>query len=357
VKALFLTKGDLKEAGSRCRVYQYLPYLQSRGLECTAAPPGTLSDRPIARLLAARRSDLVMIQKRLFSRQAVRWLRRANPRLIYDFDDAIFLDRHLRSDAQQAVRKKRLDAALQASRLVIAGNAYLADYARPLAREVVAIPTPVDTDRLRPAPRPPLDSARHGPARLGRGDPELVEGPPNERVVIGWIGNRDNLEYFEEIAAPLRKLLRDHHDVELRIVCDAPLDLPALRSTLVQWDLNTEAAELQRFDIGIMPLPDNPFTRGKCGFKALEYMAAGAAVVCSPVGVNAEIIADGENGLLAASARGWLEALHALVDRPSLRARLAAAGRRTVEERYSLSVWAPRFEEALREVAQSSSPR
>jgi len=325
VKALFLTKTDDSQAGSRCRVYQYLPHLESRGLSCTVAPPGGLADRSLGRLLAARRADLLFVQKRLFAPQAVRWLRRANPRLVFDFDDAIFVSRPSSDDPGQAIRTRRLDAVLRASLLVIAGNAYLADYAARFAREVAVIPTPVDTDRLRPAPRRPDD--RH--------------------VVIGWIGTADNLAYFDDIAEALRRVLRDHRGVELRIVCDKPLELPALRSTFDPWRLDSEVAQLQRFDIGIMPLPDNRYTRGKCGLKALEYMAAGAAVVCSPVGVNLEIVRDGDNGLLAASPGGWLEALHALIDRPALRARLARAARRTVEERYSLALWAPRFEQAL----------
>jgi glycosyltransferase involved in cell wall biosynthesis len=288
----------------------------------------------------ARRFDLVFIQKEVFPfgmERLVDWL---GLRVVYDFDDAIQLRSDLRAPrgrvlswlADALVRRDRaLPALLQRSAVVIAGNPVLADFARRHNPDVRVIPTAIDTDRYT--------------ARTASSD---------GRLRIGWFGAPAATAYLEPLRPALQRLA-ERFDFELSVLGAERFACPDVPVRCRPWRpyerLAEEVADLQRFDIGIMPLPDDAFAAGKCALKAIQYMACGIPVVASPVGVAAEVITDGECGFLARTSEEWADRLGRLLADASLRERLGHAGRRRVVEHYSLHAVFPRLLAALAEAA------
>ena len=248
---------------------------------------------------------------------------------VYDFDDAIYLP--ATSAANASLRF--LKSASKASTLcrlaahVTVGNSHLANYAKLHARAVTTIPSTIDTTSYVPGPR-------------------RTSAVP----VIGWTGSATTLPYLEEILPALRTLCSSF-DFELRVI-GGRLSDGGLRVTCVPWSADSEVEDLRAIDIGLMPLPDDEWTRGKCGMKALQYMGLAIPAVVSPVGANAEIIRDGHNGFHARTHEDWVARLASLIRDPFLRMRLGAAGRETVEKEYSAAVHAPRLAGILRALAK-----
>jgi hypothetical protein len=356
IRAAFFVESDAIEGSSPAayyRVHQYLPFLAANGVAATvlpSRPPKYVSYehlpalmRPVAfradfaaRFLRraaevprALTQDLVLIQRELFSigpPVLERMLRRLNRVIVFDFDDAIWLA------SPGALRRVRDILAL--SRQVIAGNTYLAEFAARHNPNVTILPTSIDTDIY--APR--------------------TAAPAGDTLTVGWIGTPGNFEHLGMVLDPLREILARKRHVRFKVVSREPFRAPATVPTLFEpWERAREVRAVQGFDIGIMPLVDTPFTRGKCGGKALVCMSCGVPVVASPVGANSDIIQDGENGLLARTTGEWLEKLGALIDDAELRARLGGEGRRTIERRYSTAVNAPRLLAILRGAVDSSS--
>lgn len=264
--------------------------------------------------------DVLYVQKRLFPIPVLRLIQRLNPHIVFDLDDAIYLHPAL---------QPRVDAMLRTASIVVAGNEWLATYARQFNEQVVIIPTVVDTDLCRPP-----SGARH---------------PGDDRVVIGWIGlnpNRGDL-------APMRPVFdwlgeRYGERVVLWIVSSQPLEMETqLRLEFIPWTLEGSQAALQQFDIGIMPLEDTEWNRGKCGLKLIQYMAVGAAPVASPVGVNPEIIRDEETGYLATTTEEWQKRLARLIEDETLRLEIGYAARQRIEHYYSLKAILPLLIEVL----------
>ena len=341
----------------RFRLEQWAPYCAVRGVEIDFLPfadpqlmrmlyrPGHLLGkaagvataffRRIADVARVGRYDVVVVHRAVcLAGPAVfeRVLPLFRRPVIFDFDDAIF---HLDTSAENRrfgwmKFPGKTSALCRLSTHVTAGNQYLAAYARARNRRVTVVPSSVDTDRFRP----------------------LLRAPKN-RVTVGWTGSSTS-QYHLEAFAPVLATLCRQYDIEVRVHSNRPPDLPGVPATWRPWSEATEPEELGAFDIGIMPLPDTEWALGKCAMKVLLYMAMGVPVVCSPVGANAEIIRDGENGLLAGTAEAWHACLGALIEAPPLRDRLGAAGRRTVEERFSMKRSADRFAEVVRITLQGS---
>jgi glycosyltransferase involved in cell wall biosynthesis len=251
------------------------------------------------------------------------WLRRP---LVFDVDDAIWLLPPAGADAAKRTAER--------AAVVIAGNAYIADWFSAFSREVRIVPTAVDTERFCP---------RHG------GDPDR-EGT----FVVGWTGTSSNLAYLEAIKAPLRRFLADHADSLLLVMSDRPprfADLDAARIRYERWTVAGEVQAIRRMDVGLMPLPDNEWTRGKCSFKMLLYMACGIPVVASPVGMNREILEKCEAGLASATEDDWYEALASLHADRSQADRLGKIGRALVEREFSQVVITERLAGIFRGVA------
>jgi glycosyltransferase involved in cell wall biosynthesis len=337
VKVLLLPAGGPGVASSRFRVYQYVAALRSAGFRVDLLPgPGPGAPLPARYLLrvlrAAATSDVVIVQKRPLGR-AFLALRAVNPRVIYDVDDALWVPPPGGIDASTLDRARRgIARAMRLSRAVIAGNPWLAAYAARHARRVRVIETPIDTDLYRPRPI------------------RAAGGP----VVLGWIGHPDNLRYLELVAPALTRVGRRLGPrVELVVVSSRPpAPPPGLATRYQPWTLESEVEALQQFDVGLMPLADDEWCRGKCMFKAIQYMAVGTPAVCSPVGMPRDEIADGVDGFLAATEDEWVDALDRLACDPGLRARAGEAARRTAVTRFSLDAAVPRLVQAIEEAAR-----
>jgi glycosyltransferase involved in cell wall biosynthesis len=352
LRILLLTRYTARGASSRVRFYQYLPALERHGIQTTIAP--LLPDAYLAslydgrrqnplpllaafgsRVAAARRGrnfDLVWIES-----EALPWLPAFLERLalphsvptVVDFDDAIFhrYDQHPRA-VVRAVLGRKVDLGMRQATLVLAGNEYIAARARQAgAKRVEVLPSAVDTELLRP-----------------------TSPPDRPGVRVGWIGTPLTAAFLE----PLRDVLgrvAARLPMEVVLIGARPGMFEDLGATVLPWRQDSEVDDLNRFDVGIMPVPDRPFERGKCGYKILQYMACGRAVIASPVGVNTQIVEHGVNGLLASSDRDWEEALLRLGSEPQTRVSFGLAGRRTVVDGYSTAVVIPRLVRLLEEVA------
>jgi glycosyltransferase involved in cell wall biosynthesis len=336
-----------------------MPYLKSVGIEVTlnslftpeffrlVYKPGHylrkavsfagLSIKRLDALREARDYDLILIYREMFPIGPALIERlitaRGRPPVVFDFDDAIFLPSV--SDANRLIlalkQPQKVASIIRHSDHVITGNEYLADYARRFNPAVTMIPTCVDTDRFAPATA-------------------AASAQPREPVV-GWIGSPTTASYIRGLAGVLRRV-HEQHPFVLRVSgAGEALAIPGVSVDNRTWSLAGEVELFNTCDVGVYPLADDEWSKGKCGFKAIEFMACGVPVVAAAVGVNREIVQDGVNGFLAATPDEWVNKLGRLLAEPELRQRFAAAGRRTVEERYSLRVNAPKLAATLRTVA------
>ena len=312
-RLLFLGYG-LDGASWRFRVAQYLPHLRARGIEVqTADLHGPLRQR-LRALRAAADCDAVCVHRALLSPIERRWLRRVAPHYVFDFDDAIMLRDSTAPRFDSWQRRRRFAGMVRGAGTVVAGNAYLADWARRYRADVTIIPTAVD---LAEHPAHPHDN-----------------GAP----IIGWIGTASNLMYLRAIVPALTRLCSQRPEVRIKVVSDGVFAAPGLPLLATPWSRRDEAADLHSFRVGIMPLPDDPWTRGKCAVKILQYFAAGVPVVCSPVGVNVDVVEDGRSGYFAGGLDEWVARLDQLLADAALRRRFAEHGRALVERRFSVDV-------------------
>jgi glycosyltransferase involved in cell wall biosynthesis len=275
-------------------------------------------------LRSATGYDSVCIHRVFLSPLERRWLRRAACNYIFDFDDAIMFrdSSHRRFDSWQ--RRRRFRRMVVGARHVIAGNSYLADWASRSGGRVTVIPTAVDLSTY-PERRP----------------------EPSREPVIGWIGTRINLMYLRTIGTALTRLAHKRPDVKLKVVSDGFFDVAAMPVTNKRWSLADEVDDIASFHVGIMPLPDDPWTRGKCAVKILQYFAAAVPVVCSPVGANLEVVEHGRSGYFAATEDEWLARLDELLGNAQRRKQFGQAGRDIVQRRYSIESNVDRFLKAL----------
>lgn len=357
MRVLYLGRYGRLGASSRVRAYQYLPYLREAGLEVTLAP--LLPDaylaalyagkryspfavlaaygRRVATLLRRQRFDVLWLEYEAFP-WLPDWLEAlalagGTPYLV-DYDDAIFhrYDLHPHGWVRRWLGNK-IDGVMRRAAVVTCGNDYLATRAQQAgARRVEILPTVVDLVRY-----PLRERSR--------------ETQRNDVPVIGWIGSPATSHYLEQVRQPLTVACHGGK-ARVRLVGARDPQWPDVPYEVLPWSEDDEAATLDTLDIGIMPLADTPWERGKCGYKLIQYMACGKPVVTSPVGVNRQIVSDGFNGFLAESTGQWVEALTRLRDDADLRQRLGAAGRARVEQTYAVQVTAPRLANLLRMAAE-----
>jgi glycosyltransferase involved in cell wall biosynthesis len=330
VRLLFLTSGR-RTPSTRFRMLAFVGPLRSAGHACTVAHSfpekynyfpwlGFRASQRLKRLVRyihlwmARmvRYDAVVIERELFDDgtwETEAKFRRAVPVFVLDIDDAVFLK-----------FPAKFDRLREMADLVIAGNKMLEQWATAAGCRVAVIPTCIDTDAYQP---------------------NKVAKPEPYRPVIGWMGTSGNMVYLPVIADALCRLACTH-EFEFRVISDRSaalhsLDLKNVHVQFKPWSAATELADLQRFDIGVMPLIDEPWSRYKCGAKLLQYMSCGIPGVASPVGVNCEIITQGVNGFLASTSGQWEAILGSLLEDAALRIRIGDQGRRTVEQSYSIA--------------------
>lgn len=333
--------------GLRFRIEQYLPLLQAAGYDIGwvsfFAPhryeafrsPHASTLRKGTLFLQATLTAFAALRKRtayqgvFLYREASLWgtpflekLWTAGQPYILDFDDAIWL-----LDTSEANRAfawlknpRKTEVLLRRARVVTVCNAFLAAYARQFASDVRIIPTTIDTDLYQPRPKP--------------------ERP---YVVIGWSGSFTTLKHLRTIEGVLEHLYQRYKEkVRFRFI-GAPQYRPPFPAEVLPWRAETEVADLSEIDIGVMPLPADDWSRGKCALKALQYMALGIPAVVSPVGMNTTVIQDGQNGLWADTPEAWIDKLSYLIEHPEERERLGSAGRKTVEREYSVRANFPKY--------------
>ncbi len=348
MKILFLTFGSEMVASSRTRVFQYLPFFKNNKIDYRVVPyhsglachlgslqPKNLVNKLVRKvlyqvveiydlffqrlwfLILANYYDLIFIQKALLPICLVKFLKKRK-KIIFDFDDAIY--------ANPAYNRKRFDTQISLYDLVVLENVYTKQYVNEHGNKNVTMITG------------PIDCKRYYPEnRIGK-----------DGIVIGWIGNPTTEKYLNILKDIFKKLSVMYENLTFELIGAQRINFQGVSLKLKQWSLATEVANLQNFDIGIMPLPDNKWTRGKGGYKLLQYMAVGVPSVVSPVGINREIINEGINGFLVNSEREWIEKLSLLIENRELRLRMGREARRMAEEVYSYRVNAPKLISALR---------
>lgn len=345
--------------GQRFRIEQWEPLLNESGVEITYSPFETPELREVLyqkgnaltkvkavnQNIAKRRQTIRSVADHdlvyVFREAALlgpawfeRRIARSGVPMVFDFDDAVFVAYKSPSNGYLSYLKfpGKTATICRLSAHVMAGNQYLADYALKQNQNVTIIPTTIDTDSYLPAPR---------------------DAEPGS-ITIGWSGSFSTVQHLDTIREVLQELARSEK-FKLRVIGTPNYELSGVDVEALQWRSETEIEDLQKIDIGLMPLPDEDWSRGKCGLKALQYMALGIPTICSPVGVNSTIIQDGENGFLADRKDEWIAKLKELIHSAELRRRLGDAGRLTVEKGYSARSQAPRVLEVFESVVRGRS--
>jgi glycosyltransferase involved in cell wall biosynthesis len=343
--------------GQRYRLEQWEPLLRQRGVEITYEPfenedlhrllyqTGKMSQklahvsRRFARRFSAIRSahqyDAVYVfrEAALLGPPIFEWLiKRARVPMVFDFDDAIFVSYRSPSNGYLSYLKfaAKTKTICRLASHVMVGNPYLAEYARQFNPHVTMIPTTIDTQKY-----------------------EVRRNQPSDVPIIGWTGSFSTVQHLDTLAGALQGLAR-HERFRLRVIGTPEYRLEGVEIEAIAWRSETEVDDLRPIDVGIMPLPNDAWSKGKCGLKALQFMALGIPTICSPVGVNTDIIQDGKNGFIADTEEEWIEKLRLLLRSPELREQIGLAGRATVEQRYSAIAQAPRVYEVLEAVANGA---
>jgi len=316
----------------RYRLAAFRTHLAAAGhtLELNVIPKGWIGRLSLGRTDA----DAVIVQRKLLPRLPLSLLRRRASRLVFDFDDAVWLrDSYSAKGFDDPRRSSRFRRLMSMCDLVVAGNQYLAEEARRFATRVVVVPTCVDTDRL----------------------PVRRESGIQDRLQLVWVGSSSTLRGLEHFTPTLSAIGRAVPGVRLKLICDRFIEIPDLPVDRCVWSEASEADEIAAADVGIGWVPDDPWSRGKCGLKVLQYQAAGLPVVANPVGVQADFVVNGRTGFRANGAEEWVNAIRELNASPSLRASLGAAGREQVERQYSVAAGAGRWLAALQTLARRAA--
>ena len=273
----------------------------------------------------AKKYDLVFVQRECFMLGTAFFERRMakKTKLIYDFDDAIWL--HAVSDGNRALGflkdASKTSRLIKCADLVFAGNQYLADYAKQYNSAVELIPTTVDSDKF-----------------------SRQNYPKNNKICIGWSGSFSTIPHFESAIQALLEIKAKYGDrVYFKVIGDPNYENEALGIKGIPWTAEDEVWQLSEIDIGIMPLPDDKWTRGKCGLKGLSYMSLGIPTIMSPVGVNSEIIEDAKNGFLANLPSEWVQKISILVENENLRKEMGERGKTTIIEKFSVHAQKARY--------------
>jgi len=355
LKILLLTRYDQSGPSSRYRFYQFFPFLEKENIEITVSPlfnekyienlfsgkknrklfnPIVAHIKRTAKLIFDQNYDLIWMEK-----EALPWVpafmetgfyRKSVPYVI-DYDDAVFhrYDQHS-NPLIRSFFSRKIEKVMARSSVVVAGNRYIADYAfKAGAPKVEILPTVVDMSKY-----------------------QVKETFYSSVFTIGWIGSPSTSRHIAVVAEALKNF-RQKNNVEFKAMGAIQKDLDEVSGKLIPWNAETETKELTRFDVGIMPLPDTPWERGKCGFKLIQYMAAGLPVIASPVGVNSEIVDHGVNGFLARDVHEWMKYFEILRYDPDLGRKMGARGRNKIQEKYSLDIIAPQLISIFEEATQA----
>lgn len=358
MRVLMVLPHPIEGPSSRFRAYQFIPYLEASGIEVTVRPflssklmPQLYAGASLSRKLAytaygsvqrladvvrASQYDVVYVLREAFPfgpPVIESLLQAAAGRLVFDFDDAIYTRSLAYENPLDKLRDwNKTGKIIKRATKVIAGSRYLADYARRFNTDeaVQVIPTVVDPQQYLPAPN-----------RMLRSD-----------ITVGWIGTPRGSGYLKDLKPAFRNLRENCPQARFVFVGAEKFDPEGLPIEFRSWSLEREPADVASFDIGIMPLTDDEETRGKCGFKLIQYMSAAVVPVCSPVGANVDIVQNGVNGHYAVSIDDWSDALVALARNSAMRREMGDLGRQTIVNRFSTEYAAPLLRDVLLEAGK-----
>lgn len=372
---LFLVEGDPKKGlspATRFRVHQYVHYLEENGFQCKISPSSPykyftahfrfrefkrkfphlailwakvcltiMIINRIRDILISRGFDIVFLQRDLLPIPNLlleKCIKRFNPRIIFDFDDAIFFKPSWsKANPEETLfdyhMERKVSHIISLSSWVIAANDYLGNFARSLNPKVSVILTPIDINKYFPYP----------------------SKKKNSGITVGWVGTSGNLYYLNNLTSVFKELFKEFKELRLKVICDFVIaeEYPILMLPQVifkDWSLDEELQNLHSIDIGIMPLANDEWTKGKAGFKIIQYMALGIPVVASPVGFNQELINDSVNGFLANTSQEWVKKLSLLVKNEKLRQKMGNVGRKFVERNCSIEATYPKLVKVFEEI-------
>lgn len=317
MKLLILIQG-FGVAASRYRILQFLPHLESHGIESTVMefPDGFAEHVKLLKLLPD--FDCVFMQRKRFHGIYLHLFRKRARRIVFDLDDALMYKNSLSASAYSRTRERRFAAMIRVTDAVIAGNSFLVEKTLPYNQHVTMIPTCI-----------PLN-------RYSLKNYEISESGP---ITLGWIGDHGSIHYLQKLAPVLDRLAEMYPGrLQLKVICDTFIKCEVMPVVETKWSSESEVSELKSFDIGLMPLVDDPWSKGKCGLKILQYFGVGVPAICTPVGVNRDIVIPGYNGFWAANDEEWLQYLAVLIDDCNKRREFGLNGRHTLECGYTLEV-------------------
>jgi len=332
MKILFLVQ-DLDVAASRYRVLQYLPYLKEHGVQATVLPFQKGFFKKLKLFKSVNEYDILFIQRKRFPVLWLKYIRKNARRIVYDFDDSVMYRNSKAANPKSNTRVKMFKNMVNASDYVIAGNEYLQKNTTPFTHNVTIIPSPIDMSLY----------------------PLKKYSEKNDNITLGWIGATGSIHYLEKMKPVFEALGKKYEDLRLKIICNVFFDCDNITVEKKLWSEQEEVADIQSFDIGLMPLMDDPWSHGKCGLKILQCLATGVPVVCSSAGVNKEIVKNGVHGFWANTREEWIEKLEILINDPDRRERMGMEGRKRVIEHYSLEANAPRMLKIFQQLSSSAN--
>lgn len=328
ISIIFLVE-PFSSPSTRFRVLQNIPELEALNFNITVREiPRSIGSR--LRLINTLSSyDIVLLQRKLFQWWFLRYIRSKSKILIYDFDDAVLFRDSNAPHFHSGSRLKRFRHTLKYADLVLSGNQYLKDLSLPFAKKVSVVSTGIDTDAYFQKPLP----------------------DPSSSTTIGWIGSKPNLIYLKHLTEPINALYGATHDFRLKVVCDDFIQGFECPVENKRWKKEDEVGDIQSFDIGVFPLPDDRWTKGKCAMKLLQYMSCAVPSVSSANEVTSAIVKDGFNGFLASNTSQWMEKLKFLIENPDKRTAIGTEGRKSIAGRFDARTiarnYAGLFEDAV----------
>jgi glycosyltransferase involved in cell wall biosynthesis len=330
MKIIFLT--HYSDQGHRFRVEQYFPFLIAHQVEPKWQP---LSGSWKERLLIYRQLpsfDVVCIQRRLLSPFEFSWIRKKSSKILFDLDDAIMYRSSRSPHPHSLSRWLKFRWMVKGSDVVTVGNQFLKGEVLKVDRQkkVFVIPTCIDTNLY----------------------PQKKKISNRPEIILGWIGTKGNLRYLKKLEPVFETLHQRFPQVKLKIVSNDFYDSLSLPVVKKPWKLEDENTDLISFDIGLMPLNNDLWSRGKCGLKIIQYLSVGVPVVCTPIGINSDIVQEGKTGFWATNHQEWVDRLSTLIQNPDLRHQMGLKGIETVEREYSLAVTSEKFFDVLQNLVE-----
>lgn len=310
---------------SRIRVLNLLPEIQKREMYTDALIyPKSILEK-IRLFKKIRQFDIVYLQKKLVSPMEAILLRSFSRRLVFDFDDAIYYRDDSHPSFESRSRYIKFSNIVRKADIVIAGNRILSDYTKQFNENVVIIPSAIET--------------RNIPVKNSKAE--------NNKTIIGWIGGKGNLHHLEMLSDVFQRLAQKY-TIQVNIISNDTINISGVETTFIPWNLESQEKEIVQFDIGIMPLPDNKWTQGKCGYKALQYMAAAVPPVVSDVGVNKDIVEHGKEGFVVPTPDSFYDAISTLINNTKLRIEMGQNARKKVEKYFSVETVGKKLADTLK---------